>query len=108
MYQSEDKDEAANATFAESEEKYYSTLKEINEFDRNEVIAITGASTEVDIATVGAGVSGEFTNTHELHVMKNKEAIQTNKQTKDKENWAQVMQEELQRFKDNDVFDVVE
>ena len=80
MYQSEDKDEAANATFAESEEKYYSTLKEINEFDRNEVIAITGASIEDDIATVGAGVSGEFTNTHELHVMKNKEAMQTNKQ----------------------------
>ena len=80
MYQSEDKDEVANATFAESEEKYYSTLKEINEFDTNEVIAMTGASIEDDIATVGSGVSGGFTNTHELHVMKYKEAMQTNKQ----------------------------
>ena len=51
-------------------------MKKINEFDTNEVIAMTGASIEDDIATVGAGVSGEFTNTHELHVMKYKEAMQ--------------------------------
>ena len=81
MYQSEDKDEVANTTFAESEVKDYSTLKEIKEFDTNEVIAMTGASIVDDIATVGAGVGGEFTNTHELHVMKYKEVMQTNKQT---------------------------
>ena len=75
MYQSEDKDEVANATFTESEVKYYSTLKEINEFGTNEAITMTGASIEDDIATVGAGVGGEFTNTHELHVMKYKEAM---------------------------------
>ena len=76
MYQSKDKDEVANTTFAESEVKDYSTLKEIKEFDTNEVIAMTGASIVDDIATVGAGVGGEFTNTHELHVMKYKEAMQ--------------------------------
>ena len=74
MYQ---KDDAANAAFKESEMKYYSTLKEINGFDKDEVVAMAGSSIKEDIAGIGAGVGGGFNNTQELHVMKYKEAMKT-------------------------------
>ena len=77
LYQEESKDDAANAEFTEPEMRYYSILKEMNTFAENEVVAMAGANIENDIAAVGAGVDGGFTNTHELHVMKYKEVMET-------------------------------
>ena len=64
---------------------------------------MAGLNIKDDMTAVGAGVGGGFTNTQELQVMKYKEAMKT----KDKEKWTQAVQEELQRFKKHDVFDVV-
>ena len=56
-----------------------------------------------EIIAIGAGIGGGFTNTQELHVMKYKEAMRT----KDKNQWIKAVQEELDRFKRHDVFEVV-
>ena len=52
---------------------------------------------------IQTGVGGGFTNTQELHVMKYKEAMATSKQKE----WKQAVGEELDRFIENDVFEVV-
>ena len=52
---------------------------------------------------IGSGVGVGFTNTQELHVIKCKEAMATSKQKE----WKQAVEEELDRFIENDVFEVV-
>ena len=83
--------------------KYYNTLKKFNEFDSNEATSSTGSEIRDEIALIGAGVGGGFTNTQELHVMKYKEAMATSKQKE----WKQAVGEELDRFIANDVFEAV-
>ena len=95
--------EATNSAFTVSESNYYRILSDMNDFDNDEVAMTAGADITNEIATIGAGVGGGFKDTHELHVMKYKEAMKT----KDKEKWTQAVQEELERFKKHDVFDVV-
>ena len=65
--------------------------------------SMTGSLIKDEIALIGAGVGGGFTNTHELHVMKYREVMATSKQKE----WKQVVGEELDRFIENDVFEVV-
>ena len=95
--------EAANTAYSEAEINYYCTLKEIDGFDGNDGATMTGSSIKDEIALIGAGVGGGFTNTQELHVMKYKEAMTTSK----KKEWEQAVREELNRFKEHEVFEVV-
>ena len=83
----EDNMDTANAAFSKSELEYYNALKEIDDFDGNDLAAMTGSRIKDEIALIGAGVGGGFNNTKELHVMKYKEAMATSK----KKEWEQAV-----------------
>ena len=63
--------------FTRAETNYYAALSEWNDFDEDEPAKTAGSQIEKEIAMVGAGVGGEFTNTQELYVVKYIEAMQT-------------------------------
>ena len=75
----------------------------MNDFDNDEVAMTAGADITNEIATIGAGVGGGFKDTHELHVMKYKEAMKS----PDKEKWDEAVKEELNKFKKYKVFKLV-
>ena len=48
-----------------------------NDFEDSEVAQLAGSQITQEICGVGAGVGGGFKDTHELHVMKYKEAMKS-------------------------------
>jgi len=56
-----------------------------------------------ELAAVGAGIGGGFSNTSELRVIKYKEAING----PDREHWLKAIEEEHERMVKNNVFKIV-
>jgi hypothetical protein len=81
------------------EEVGAAVLNQLNDPERNyyERLVEIGC---VSMALVGAGVGGGFTNTQELHVMKDDEAMKT----KDKKDWVKAVEEEHERMMKFKVF----
>jgi hypothetical protein len=74
----------------EAEKHYYAEMKSYPEY-------IT------ELACVGAGIGGGFSNTQELHVLKYKQAMKT----EEKEHWEKAVLEEHQRMEKHKVFQAV-
>jgi hypothetical protein len=74
----------------EAEKCYYATMRDFPQGEFN----------PGEIACVGAGIGGGFSDTHELHVMKYNEAMATN----DRKKWEIAVKEEKKRMDDSGVF----
>ena len=75
----------------------------MNDFETTEAAFTAGSQVINEICGVGAGVGGGFKDTHELHVMKFKQAMKT----PNKDKWMIAVKEELNRFKKFEVFEVI-
>ena len=64
---------------------------------------MTGSLIREEITLIGVSGGGGFSNTQELHDMQHKEAMTAKKW----EQWEQAVREELERFKEHGVFEVV-
>ena len=96
-------DAAANYEIAltAAEIAYYDTMQGLGE-NAGEYGCLS-AELLNEYGNVGAGLGGGFDNTHELHVMKYKEAMKT----PDKPHWIKGVNEEHERFKKHKVFKAV-
>jgi hypothetical protein len=83
-----------------AEIQYYDTMKELGENAGEYGCVSVGLA---EHGHVGAGLGGGFENTHELHVMKYKEAMRT----PDKPDWVKSVNEEHERFKKHKCFEAV-
>ena len=74
-------DNPNDMALTKAEEKYYDTIIKLCKY---------GAMSEAEVAFVGAGLGGGFTNTQELHVMKHDEAMSS----PDKAKWEEAVDKE--------------
>ena len=95
--------ETGNTAFTKAEINYYSVLADADDFDESEETRSTNSDIQKEIAAVGAGVGGGFNNTQELHVMKYKEAMNSDK----KKEWLDAIDEEYKKFEKFKVFEPI-